>query len=172
MSLNGNQQKAASFDRSALALDAAAEVERIVAWLREAVHRQLRRQGAVVGISGGVDSSVALALCASAFGPERVVALMLPERDSSPDSAALAQRVADRYSVAPLLEEISAALDGFGCYERRDEAVRRIFPQFEAGLEDQDHPAGQSAGAGHAQRLSPDCDQPRRPRVEPAHAAA
>lgn len=133
MSLNGLQPESASFDRSALALDAAAEVEHIVAWLRDAVHHQLRRQGAVVGISGGVDSSVVLALCARAFGPERVVALMLPERDSSPDSAALAGRVAARYGVTPLLEEISAALDGFGCYQRRDEAVRRIFPQFEPG---------------------------------------
>jgi NAD+ synthase len=131
MSLNGNQQKVASFDRSALVLDAAAEVERIVVWLRDAVHHQLHRQGAVVGISGGVDSSVVLALCARAFGPDRVAALMLPERDSSPDSAALAGRVAARYGVIPVLEEISGALDGFGCYQRRDEAVRRIFPQFE-----------------------------------------
>ena len=133
MSLNGNQPKLAFFDRSALTVDAAAEVERIVAWLRDAVHRQLRRQGAVVGISGGVDSSVVLALCVRAFGPERVVALMLPERDSSPDSAALAQQVAERFGVTPLLEEISAALDGFDCYGRRDEAVRCIFPQFGPG---------------------------------------
>lgn len=133
MNSNGNRQTVAPFERNALALDAAAEVERIVAWLRDAVHHQLRRQGAVVGISGGVDSSVVLALCARAFGPERIVALMLPERDSSPDSAALASRVAARYGVTPLLEEISAALDGFGCYQRRDEAVRRIFPQFEPG---------------------------------------
>jgi NAD+ synthase len=132
MSQNGNSQ-ATSFDKSALTLDAAAETERIVVWLRQAVHHQLHRQGAVVGISGGVDSSVVLALCARTFGPERVVGLMLPEQDSSPDSAALAGRVAAHYGVTPIVEEITAALNGFGCYERRDEAVRRIFPQFGPG---------------------------------------
>lgn len=111
-------------------LDAAAETERIVAWLREQL-RSLRRFGAVIGISGGVDSSVVLALCVRAFGPQRVVALMLPEQDSDPDSARLATLVARRYGVEPQSENVTPVLNGFGCYPRRDEAIRRVFPEYD-----------------------------------------
>ncbi len=121
------------FNRAALELDAPAEVARLTAALRQAVHHDLRRGGAVVGISGGVDSSVVLALCAQALGPERVLGVLLPERDSSPDSARLATEVAARYGVQTTTEEITAALDGFGCYARRDEAIRRLFPEFGPG---------------------------------------
>jgi NAD+ synthase len=106
------------FSPLTLELDAEAEVARLAAALHEAVHRQLRRGGAVVGISGGVDSSVVLALCARALGPERVVGVMLPERDSSPDSARLAAEVASQYGVQTVTEDITAALEGFGCYAR------------------------------------------------------
>jgi NAD+ synthase len=113
--------------------DAGAEVARLAAALHEAVHRQLRRAGAVVGISGGVDSSVVLALCARALGSERVVGVMLPEHDSSPDSARLAAEVAAQYGVQTVTEDITAALEGFGCYDRRDGAIRRIYPEFGPG---------------------------------------
>ncbi|HEY9607002.1 MAG TPA: NAD(+) synthase [Allocoleopsis sp.] len=121
------------FNRHALDLDVAKETDRIVETLRESVHQTLHRQGAVLGISGGIDSSVVLALCAKAFGPERVTALLLPEGESSPDSATLAQLVADHYGVATLTEDISGALEGFGCYRRRNEAIARLFPEFGSG---------------------------------------
>jgi NAD+ synthase len=113
--------------------DAEAELARLITALHQAVHRQLRRAGAVVGISGGVDSSVVLGLCARALGPERVIGVMLPEHDSSPDSALLAAAVAARFGVQTLTEDITAALEGFGCYARRDEAIRRLFPEFAPG---------------------------------------
>ena len=121
------------FTKRALDLDVAQEAERIVTELRRTVHERLRRQGAIVGISGGIDSSTVLALCVRAFGADRVVGLLLPERDSSPDSVELAQRLAQHYGVATVIEEISDALDGFGCYRRRDEAIRRLFPEFGPG---------------------------------------
>ena len=121
------------FNRHALDLDVVKETNRIVETLRESVHQTLHRQGAVLGISGGIDSSVVLALCAKAFGPERVTALLLPEGESSPDSATLAQLVADHYGVATLTEDISGALEGFGCYRRRNEAIARLFPEFGPG---------------------------------------
>ncbi len=75
----------------ALEIDPKAESERIVAILRESVHHVMRRRGAVVGISGGVDSSVVLALSVKAFGPERVAAIMMPERDSDAETERLAR---------------------------------------------------------------------------------
>jgi NAD+ synthase len=118
--------------KNTLKLDPAAETERLVSALREAVHHTLKRRGAVLGISGGVDSSVALSLCVRAFGPQRLVALILPEQDSSPESEQLARELAAGLGVEPVKEDVTAALAGFGCYQRRDEAVRRVFPEYDA----------------------------------------
>lgn len=121
-----------SFSKRVLEIDAAAEAERIIAGLRQNVRQTLHRYGGVVGISGGVDSSVVLALCIRAFGPERVAAIMMPEKDSDPETERLSQLVAKHYSVDPILEDITPVLDGFGCYQRRDEAIRRVFPEYDA----------------------------------------
>jgi len=126
-------QTALDFKRGGLELNAAEETERIVDGLRRGVHQELRRQGAVVGISGGIDSSVILALCARAFGPQRVVGLLLPERESSPDSVVLAQKVAKHYDVQTVTEDITTALEGLGCYRRRDEAIGQVFPEYGPG---------------------------------------
>ncbi|HJV48224.1 MAG TPA: NAD(+) synthase [Geothrix sp.] len=118
-------------NRRVLDIDAAAEADRIVNWLRENM-RGLHRSGAVLGISGGIDSSVCLALCVKAFGPERVVPLLLPEKDSDPASEQLARDLAAHYGVEPVLEIITPALNGYACYERRDAAIARIFPEYDA----------------------------------------
>ena len=90
------------------------------------------RRGAVVGISGGIDSAVVLALAVKAFGPERVVAVMMPDKDSDHISEVYARELAAKFGVEPLLEDITAALQGFDCYHRRDDAIRRVFPEFDA----------------------------------------
>jgi NAD+ synthase len=106
-------------------------VENIIEQLRADVLHRFKRHGAVLGISGGIDSSVCMALAAKAFGPDKVLGIMLPERDSSPDSEILAKELAAKFGVKAIREEITGALSGFGCYERRDEAVRRIFPDYD-----------------------------------------
>ncbi len=121
------------FSRHSLELDAAAETERIVEFMRQTVNGRLHRQGAVVGISGGIDSSVVLALSVRAFGADRVVGILLPERESSPDSAELAYKLAGRFGVATVLEDITSALKGAGCYLRRDEAMQRVIPEYQPG---------------------------------------
>ena len=135
-----------NFHKHILDIDAPAETQRIAGFLRHHVHKSLRRYGAVVGISGGVDSSVVLALCVRAFGPEKVAAIMMPEKDSDPESEMLARRLAAHFGVTPVLENITPVLDGFNCYRRRDEAFRRVFAQFNAG-------AGYKAKIGLPQNL-------------------
>jgi NAD+ synthase len=120
-----------TFHSTILDLDPARETERIVSWLQENL-RGLRKTGVVLGISGGIDSSVSLALCAKAFAPERIVAIMMPEKDSDVESEAIARRLAACFGVEPLLEVITPVLEGFGCYPRRDEAIARVFPEFNA----------------------------------------
>ncbi len=103
----------------------------IVSKFREDVVKVLKRRGGVIGISGGIDSSVTMALAVNAFGSDRVLGVMLPEKDSSPDSLELARELADKFGVKYLVEDISGALEGFGCYSRRDEAIKRVFPEFD-----------------------------------------
>jgi len=106
-------------------------VNEIVQKLRTDVLKIFKRNGGVVGISGGIDSSVCLALAARSFGPEKVHGIMLPEKDSSPDSEVLARELAEKFGVEAIKEEITSALAGFGCYKRRDEAVKRVFPEYD-----------------------------------------
>ncbi len=111
--------------------DIEAECNAIISSLRENVFHRIHRMGGVVGISGGIDSSVTMALCALAFGAEKVLGIMLPEKDSSGDSATFAQKLADKFGVRAITENITEALSGFGCYHRRDEAVKKIFPEYD-----------------------------------------
>jgi len=106
-------------------------VSNIVEQLRQDILHRFKRNGAVVGISGGIDSSVCFALAAKAFGPEKVLGVMLPEKDSSPASEMLARELAAKFGIKAIKEEITGALSGFGCYERRDEAVKRVFPEYD-----------------------------------------
>ncbi|OQY27366.1 MAG: NAD(+) synthase [Candidatus Cloacimonetes bacterium 4572_55] len=106
--------------------------EKIEEEIRRIVFKKLKRKGAVVAISGGIDSSVCAALCQRALGSERVIGLLLPERDSDPDSEKLARKLADQLEIETRTEIITATLEGFGCYARRDEAIRIIFPDYQS----------------------------------------
>jgi NAD+ synthase len=111
--------------------DIEVECNRIIEGIRESVMQKLHRKGGVIGISGGIDSSVTMALAAKALGEENLLGIMLPEKDSSGDSALFAQKLANKFNVRTITENITGALEGFGCYERRDEAVKKIFPEYE-----------------------------------------
>jgi NAD+ synthase len=116
-----------------LHLDPARETERIVARIREIVFDKLKRKGAVIGVSGGIDSSVVAFLCARALGNKRILALFTPEEDCSPDSLRLGRMVAEALDARWVKEDISLILRAARCYERRDEAVRLVVPEYGEG---------------------------------------
>ena len=116
-----------------LAIDAAAEVERIAGSLRAQVLKRLRRKGIVLGLSGGVDSSVVAALAVRAFGAANVLGVFMPEQDSDTDSLRLGREVASWLGIDTVLEDITPILVAAGCYRRRDEYIRRLFPQYGPG---------------------------------------
>lgn len=122
-----------TLDWSVLDIDAGAEVERICTQLRDAVARTLRRRGTVVAISGGVDSGVCAALAVRAFGPERVLALILPEHESSPESTERARSLAAHLGIQPVEQDIGPTLEAIGCYRWRDEAARSVVPEYGPG---------------------------------------
>jgi NAD+ synthase len=121
------------FNRDVLTLDAAAEVARIVAALRHQVLGSLGRRGGIVGLSGGVDSSVVAALCVHAFGKDKVLGLFMPEQHSSGDSLRLGRSVASRLGIDTVLENITPALEGLGAYRRQAEAIRTVVPDYGEG---------------------------------------
>lgn len=123
----------ATLPLNALRIDPAHETERITNRIAEVVFRRFKRKGAVIGVSGGIDSSVVAFLCARALGRDRVLALFTPESDSSPDSLRLGRMVADSLGAQHALEDISGILRAAGCYERRDNAIRLVVPEYGDG---------------------------------------
>ncbi|RWX76884.1 NAD(+) synthase [Neorhizobium lilium] len=121
------------FSAETLKLDAGAEIERICGWIRETVLKDLRRRGAVLGLSGGIDSSVTAALCALALGPAKVTGIFMPEHDSDPESLELGRALADAVGIETVLEDIGPALAAAGCYARRDGFIRQVVPEFGEG---------------------------------------
>jgi len=123
----------ARFDPLALSIDVAQETDRIAAALREQVLKDLRRKGLVLGLSGGIDSSVVAALAVRALGAGRVLGVLMPERDSDPDSLRLGGEVARWLGIESVVEDIAPILEAAGCYRRRDEFMRRLVPEYGAG---------------------------------------
>lgn len=118
---------------SPLELDAAAEVERIAEKMRRALRFDLRRRGLVLGLSGGIDSSVCAALAVHALGSGNVFGLFMPENDSDPESLRLGQAVATSLGMDCVLEDIGPSLAAMGCYERRDGFIREVVPEYGPG---------------------------------------
>lgn len=123
----------AAFSPKVLELDAPRVTQQIEEKIREIVHRRLRRKGAIVGLSGGIDSSVTAALCARALGKDRVLGVMMPEEDSSRDSLLLAKLLTDALGISSMVENIAPTLQALGCYRRRDEAIRLVIPEYDKG---------------------------------------
>ncbi len=114
-----------------LEIDLAAEADRIGRRLRESLSRELSRRGLVVAMSGGIDSSVCAALAVRAVGKDRVFGLLLPEQDSSSGSGTRGRLLADHLGIDCERVDIAPALAAIGCYRWRDEAIRRVFPEYD-----------------------------------------
>ena len=113
-----------------LAINCEAEADRIAQRMVEIVGTELRKRGVIIAISGGVDSAVCAALAVRAFGGSKVYGLMLPETDSSSNSLIRGKSVAEQFGIPFSVEDIAPTLDALGCYRRRDDAMRAVFPDF------------------------------------------
>jgi NAD+ synthase len=113
-----------------LEIDYAAEADKVGSVIRSVLKDPLRRQGIVLGLSGGIDSSTTAALAVHAIGKDRVFGLLMPEKDSDSETLRLSRMVAEHLQIRFAEENISTLLDAFGCYRRRDEAIRSVIPDF------------------------------------------
>ncbi len=123
--------KTKTFSPDLLNLDCEAETDRIVKWMQKTVRKTMRKKGTVLGLSGGIDSSVVTALSARAFGNDRVLGIMMPEHDTKDESLTYGQLLADHFHVEAIVENISPMLQGAGCYERRDAAIQQVIPEYQ-----------------------------------------
>jgi NAD+ synthase len=117
----------------ALRIDAERVVDEIAAHIESQVRRVMRKRGVVVGLSGGIDSSVVAALSARALGASHVVGLLMPERESSSEALELGRLVAECIGIETIVEDITGVLDSAGCYARRDAALRSLIPEYGPG---------------------------------------
>jgi NAD+ synthase len=115
---------------SCLQIDPAATAQAVESAVCDMVLCKLRRKGVVVGISGGVDSSVVAALCVRALGSKRVVGVLMPERECSDESRRLGYELAELLGIRTVLEDVTPVLEAAGCYRRRDDAIRKLVPEF------------------------------------------
>jgi NAD+ synthase len=121
------------FTSHALDIDAASVTSAIVDNIKANVLERLRRRGAVVGLSGGIDSSVVGSLCVRAFGPKRVLGVLMPDMASADDSLRLGRTMAESLGIECVVEDIAPTLRAIGCYERQTQAIRMVFPDYEEG---------------------------------------
>lgn len=116
------------FHRNLLTIDPKTECERLAPIIRDQVFHRLHKRGAVVAVSGGLDSAACAALCAAALGKEHVIALLLPDRHSSPDSTSLGTDVARSLGIECHQQDITPLLEGAGCYAIQQEVIGSLYP--------------------------------------------
>ncbi|HLS81459.1 MAG TPA: NAD(+) synthase, partial [Steroidobacter sp.] len=123
----------AALDARVLDIDGDCVVANICARMREILSGELSRRGFIIAMSGGIDSSVCAALAVKAIGPQRVYGLLLPERDSSGFSTRRGKLLAEHLGIQHEVHDIAPTLEAIGCYRWRDEAIRRVFPEYGEG---------------------------------------
>jgi len=121
-----------SYGPGSLVIDAKAEAEKIGETIRAYLSRN-RRKGATIALSGGIDSSVVAALCVRALGKERVFGIHMPEKESSSDTLRLSTLLSDTLGIDSVVEDISQLLEAAGCYRRRNDSIRMVYPDFKDG---------------------------------------
>jgi NAD+ synthase len=103
-------------------------------FIKETVCDQFRKDGIVIGVSGGVDSAVIASLAVDALGPDRVFGLILPEKESAPSSRELGidlcRALKIRYEEVP----ITPMVDSFKIYARKEALIREIFPEYDPAV--------------------------------------
>ncbi|MBN2312586.1 MAG: NAD(+) synthase [Sedimentisphaerales bacterium] len=121
------------FSAEVLKLDFDQETEKITRTVREVIMKRFKKRGAVVALSGGIDSSVVGALCVRALGKQRVLGLLMPEQDSASETMGLSRLISDHLGIDTVYENISGILEAVGCYRHRDEAIRSVVPEYTSG---------------------------------------
>jgi NAD+ synthase len=123
-----------TFSKEVLSIDPEIETDRIADFIRDATFKRFKRKGAVIGLSGGIDSALTAELCVRAMGKERVLALILPERESNPVSSEYGLKQAKKLGLETITVDITGNLVSMEIYEKRDSVIRKMFPEFDSTM--------------------------------------
>jgi NAD+ synthase len=121
------------FSKTVLNMDPSLEIPKISGFIQEMCLKKFKRKGAVIGLSGGIDSAVVAELCVHALGKDRVIGLLLPEKESNPVSLEYGRRHAAKMGIETITVDITENLESFQAYHRRNHVIRKVFPEFTDG---------------------------------------
>jgi len=116
--------------REFLNVDPGSEAGKIEKWVRDTVVETFRKRGVVIGLSGGIDSSVCAAICVNALGRENVLGLFTPETEGEEETNHHGRVIAEHLGVETIREDITKVLEEAGCYRRRNQGIRMTIPEF------------------------------------------
>ena len=117
------------FHKNILQIACKSEVKRICSFIQNQI-REMKRDGIVIGLSGGIDSAVSAAICVKAIGKDKVFGLILPEKESNPVSAEYAKKHAKELDIETKTIDITPTLEAFKTYEKRDKVIKKVFPEY------------------------------------------
>jgi NAD+ synthase len=105
--------------------------ENLPGFIKETVTEQFRKDGIVIGVSGGVDSALIATLAVKALGADKVYGLILPEKESNPSSRELAIELCRKLKIPYHEVPITPMLQSFGIYAQKESLLKELFPQYD-----------------------------------------
>ncbi len=106
-------------------------VEIVSSFIHKTILEDFSRKGTVIGVSGGIDSAVALALSVKGLGKNRVHAMLLPEKESSPSSRDLGLGLIQDFQVGYEEVPITSMLEACGVYAKKEALISKLYPAFD-----------------------------------------
>ena len=105
-------------------------INEIIEFIKNEVFEIYQKKGVVIGLSGGIDSAITAALCTKSIGSEKILGLILPEKESDVNSKNLALQIAEKYNIDTETIDITNILESFGVYENKEKIVKEKFPNY------------------------------------------
>jgi len=103
------------------------KIDEITEFVKKEVFEIFEKKGIVIGLSGGIDSAITAALCAKSIGSEKILGLILPEKESDVNSKNLALQIAEKYNIDTETIDITNILESYGVYENKEKIVKEKF---------------------------------------------
>jgi NAD+ synthase len=105
-------------------------ISEITNFIKNEIFEIYQKKGVVIGLSGGIDSAITAALCTKSIGSEKILGLILPEKESDENSKNLALQIAEKYNIDTKTIDITNILESFGVYENKEKIVKQKFPNY------------------------------------------
>ena len=106
------------------------QVDNLCTFLHDEIIEEFHKHGAIVGLSGGIDSTVTMALCVKALGSTKTLGLTMFEKESDQNNKSLIDKISETFDIDIQNLDITPILDSFGVYSNREKIVKNRFQNF------------------------------------------